>query len=624
MITPETIERIRDSANLADVIGQSVKLERKGRSLTGLCPFHKEKSPSFNVNEERGFYHCFGCKASGDVFKFVQETEGLSFIEAVKSLGERLGIEVNDDLSSEERRKQSAQKRQEQSLYEVNASAATFFESMLQKHPGGKIAALELERRDLPMGGPAKDVLKSFRIGYAPDSWDELSDHLKKSGHDLRAAEAVGLIAPRRGGQGFYDRFRHRLMFAVVDLHGRVVAFSGRILPSENPPDGDPPAKYINSPESPIYRKRATVFGLYQARDALRSGKPCVMVEGNFDVVSLHARGMTQTVAPLGTAFTVEQGKLIRRFTNQLVLLFDGDTAGRKAAATSREPAKESGLSVRVAKLPDGVDPDDFSRDKGAEGLTHLLSSARGMLDYLIGEILNENFAAQDAEGQARKVEEIVALLRAEDDPNIVALAEQNADRLAGRLGVVDARTFRALRANIRKQVLSAKAARENSGDIGYREPQRPAPKRSSPLTDAILGTLLDFPDLLKEEAVSSYFGYMEGDLALSVATLRETVEGDDVGRAEAGARLRSALSQLPPGVREKAGHRLAAPLHDDIEQARVELFGNLDKLHQMELNRLSTSTLSEIERARAEGDFEKELTLLQEQERRARQRRGL
>lgn len=619
VIAQETIETIRDRANIADIIGESVKLERKGRSLTGLCPFHKEKSPSFNVNEDRGFYHCFGCKASGDVFKFVQETEGLTFIEAVRNLAERLGIDVEDDLSSDERKRRAAERRQELSLYEVNASAAQFFEAMMDKHPLSHFARDELERRALPWQGPGHETLKAFRVGYAPDSWDELANFLRKAGHDLRAAENVGLIAKRREGQGYYDRFRHRLMFAVVDLHGRVVAFSGRSLPAPQPKEGDPPAKYINSPESPVYRKRATVFGLYQARDTLRSGKPCVMVEGNFDVVSLHAQGFTQTVAPLGTAFTPEQGKQIRRFTNQITFLFDGDAAGRKATAASRQPARECGLSAKVARLPDGLDPDDFVRKRGAEGLTNLLSASQGMLDYLISEVLDENFASRDAAGQAEKVAQVIELLKSEEDPNVVALAEQHADKLAGRLGVADAHTFRALRNSIRRTLLTRKEAPTASISVDD-DFERPTDERTVKIGRAILGALLDFPELLDSEELMAYSPHMEGDVAAAVACLRATTVVAPVD----GPQLHAALSRIPEHLKGFAAERLAAPKHEDIDIARVELFANLDKLRSMELTRLSSTALSEIERARQEGDYEQELLLLQEQTLRARQKRGL
>lgn len=625
MIAPETIDRIREQANLAAVIGESVKLERRGRSLLGLCPFHKEKSPSFHVNEDRGFYHCFGCKSSGDVFKFVQETEGLSFIEAVRSLGERMGIEVENDLSSEEQKQRAAEKRREQALFDVTSTAAAFFESMLSSHQHARFAHEELAKRELPMNGPAADVLRSFRVGYAPESWEELSQHLRKAGHDLRAAEAVGLIGARRQGQGFYDRFRHRLMFGVVDMHGRVVAFSGRALPPVRSGEEEAPAKYYNSPESPIYKKRATVFGLYQARQALRSGKPCVVVEGNFDVVSLHAKGFTEAVAPLGTAFTVEQGKLIRRFTSDVTLLFDGDNAGRKAAAASREPARESGLRARVARLPDGMDPDDFSRSRGAEGLKGLLGAARGMLDHLIEEVLDEGFVTADAVGRAEKIKQVIDLLKSEDDPNVRAMAEQHADKLAGRLGVADAHTFRALRDNIKRELSEPEPFYPEPAYIdGEYEEEAVSPK--DPLAESILGALLDFPELLDTEELLAYSAHMEGDTAAAVACLRASeasAENAD-GQSSSMSLDHRMVSRLPEGLRAFATQRLAAPVHEEIDLARVELFANLDKLRNVELTKLRSSALSSMERARQEGDFDQELALLKEQELRARRRRGL
>ncbi len=625
VIAPETIDRIREQANLASVIGESVKLERRGRSLQGLCPFHKEKSPSFHVNEDRGFYHCFGCKASGDVFKFIQETEGLSFIEAVRSLGDRMGIEVESDLSSEEQKQRAAEKRREQALYDVTNTAAAFFETMLLKHEHSQFAHRELEKRGLPMNGPAADVLRSFRVGYAPESWEELANHLRRAGHDLKAAEAVGLIAPRRQGQGYYDRFRHRLMFAVIDLHGRVVAFSGRALPPVRAGEEEAPAKYYNSPESPIYQKRATVFGLYQSRQALRSGKPCVIVEGNFDVVSLHAKGFTQAVAPLGTAFTLEQGKLVRRFTSDVTFLFDGDSAGRKATVASRDPAREAGLRAKVARLPDGVDPDDFARSKGEEGVKNLLGAASGMLDYLIAEVLDEGFVTADAVGRAEKIKEVIELLKSEDDPNVRAMAEQHADRLAGRLGVADAHTFRALRDSIRRG-LSVPLPQASIPDE-YDPYQEEAPtKRGTPLSESIIGVLLDFPELLDSEELLAYSGHMEGDTAAAVACLRmahESPIAGESGGTASGIGHRT-IGRLPGSLQSFAAQRLAAPVHDEIELARVELFANLDKLRHVELTRLSSSALGDIERARKEGDFDQELALLKEQELRARRRRGL
>jgi DNA primase len=642
VIAQQTIERVREQTNLVELIGESVKLERRGRSHVGLCPFHQEKTPSFHVNEERGFYHCFGCKASGDAIKFVQQTEGLEFHEAIRRLAERLGIEVLDDLSEAERRQHQAQKRREQMLYDVSAAAAVYFEKMLSEHPERSSALDELERRGLPYGGPAQPTLSAFRIGYAPEGWDGLVQYLRRSGLDLEAAEKVGLLAPRRQGTGHYDRFRHRLMFAVLDLQGRVIAFSGRALPPlpRSTESGEAPAKYINSPESPIYRKRDTVFGLYQARSALRAGEPCVLVEGNFDVVSLHARGVPGAVAPLGTAFTAEQGKLVRRFATTVTFLFDADNAGRKAVLASREPCREAGLGARVASLPTGMDPDEFSRLRGAEGVLAVVRSARGMLEHLIEQALDEGFAANDARARAEKLRQVTELLTEEDDPAVRALAEQHADQVVARLGVADARTFRALRGTVERALRGGGASASANGRVEHGPERAPGPTerplappqkaRSRARRDAIaaeiVGALLDFPELLDKPAILAYADQVEGDLAAALAALRQSTVQATAPSEEPRAvvRLDAALAKMPLSIQPFAIARVTAPRHQRVEDAEAELVGNLKKLQQHELSRLASDTVGDLERARRAGDFETELELLREQARRARQRHGL
>lgn len=605
----------------------------------GLCPFHKERTPSFHVSDERGYYHCFGCQASGDVFRYLQEQEGLTFLEAVQKLGDRFGIEVKDDLTEAERRERFAQKKKEEVLFQVSALAATYFEEMLRSHPDARLAHEELARRQLAYEGEQLAVLQAFRIGFAPDSWDGLESYLRKKGADLRAAEAVGLLAPRKQGSGYYDRFRHRLMFAVLDLNGKIVAFSGRALPPTAPlPEGaEAPAKYINSPESPIYRKRETVFGLYQARSALRSGRPCVLVEGNFDVVSLHAHGISAAVAPLGTAFTEEQGRLIRRFTQDVVVLFDGDAAGRKATAACREPSQKVGLSARVAMLPLGTDPDEFVRKQGATALSTVLDRARGMLDHLITEVLDERFVNDDAETRAKKIDAVLQLLRTESDPSVLLMAQQYADQLAttlaSRLGVADVRTFDALVGSVRRAAHRTHAAPRTSDQVQLAPPMRARSReRTHEIELSIVGALLDYPSLVDSEELLAYGDSMQGDLAVFVVAysrlLRERgrEKSGDLPAAVASTTgfVDSLLAKIPESVRPFVSERLAAPRHVSEETAKKELAANLQKLHQQHLDRLEEITLVELEKARQVGDFEKELVLLQEQAERARARRRI
>jgi DNA primase len=470
------------------------------------------------------------------------------------------------------------------------------------------------------------DALRGFRLGYAPFGWDGLARHLRDAGSAVRAAESVGLLVPRKKGPGHYDRFRHRLMFAIVDLEGKIVGFSGRALeePSEEElrkaglestgTTGDPPAKYLNSPESPIYKKREAVFGLWQARSSVRREDRAVIVEGNFDVVSLHARGITNVVAPLGTAFTPEQAAQIRRFSSHVTLFFDGDAAGRRAVRAAREPCREAGLLASVATLPEGKDPDDLVRTAGAEGVARTVKSARSLLEHLIEATLDGGLSTSDARASAAKIHAVAELIKSEDDPAVRALAERHADAIAERLGIGDARTFRALAAVVQR------ASIEGSGPRG---PAMVAPPERARSRDRrldigleILGAILDFPALLESEDVLEAVSLAEGDAALALAALRH--EPELVGNPE------HLLAKLPRSIHPFAAARLAAPRHQSMDDAKAELLGNVEKLNRLELSRHKSEVMEELTRVQASGDFDREMVLLGEQARRVRERHGL
>lgn len=631
MISNDTIERVRREARIVDIVGERVKLTRRGRSHTGLCPFHKEKTPSFNVSEERGFYHCFGCGVSGDAIKFLMEQDALPFVDAIRYIAERQGIPIVETGSDAERREQTEARRRREELYAVGDAAASYFEKMLASHPLSHLATAELGRRGLafpPVEGPMAEALAAFRLGYAPYGWDGLARHLKDAGHAVRAAEAVGLLVPRKKGPGHYDRFRHRLMFAIVDLEGRIVGFSGRALPEPTPGDletarleplgaatGEAPAKYLNSPESPVYKKREAVFGLHQARASIRREDRALVVEGNFDVVSLHARGITNVVAPLGTAFTPEQAKQIRRFSNNVTLLFDGDSAGRRAARAAREPCKEAGLSTRVASLPTGRDPDDVVREGGPEAIQRFVKAGKAMLEYLIDDALDSELASGDAEARAAGVRSVVELIKAEDDPSTRAFAESYADAVAARLGIGDARTLRALSSVVQRAAMGggATAAQPALAPPPDRARSR---QRADDIGLAALGALLDFPELLDDSDAAEAAALIEGEPALVIAALRQSP-----GLARAPEQL---LAKLPPSIHPFAAARLAAPVHKAVDDAKAELLGNVDKLKRLDLTRQRSHVVEELARAQATGDFDREMALLGEQARRARERHGL
>jgi len=634
VIGQDTIERVREYTGIVAVVGETVKLHKRGRTWVGLCPFHREKTPSFHVSEERGRYHCFGCSADGDVIRFIQEIEGLSFVEAVRQLAERAGIEIVEEHDTEERRKEQDQRRRQEELYAANEAAAAYFEAQLRQHPLAGLARDELRRRgldpDAPAGTSVADALQAFRVGYAPAGWDGLATALRDRGLSARAAEDAGLLVPRKSGTGHYDRFRHRLMFAVVDLRGRVVAFSGRALaeptaeqlasvglppPAAAAPD-QAPAKYMNSPESPVYRKREVLFGLHQARQAIRATGRCVLVEGNFDVVSLHARDVRHVVAPLGTAFTEEQARQILRFSRNLVVLFDGDAAGRKATVSARPVCNAVGLDAKVGTLPQGIDPDELVRQGGPEAIERVLGAAKGMLEYLIEASLDADFSRDDARGQAARLQQVVDLIASEPDPTVRALAERHADTVAARLGISDARTLKALQRALRQSL--GPGQRPEAGTPRAAPPVHAKSRnRRAEIDQEILGALLDYPELLDTPDVVQALQWLEGDAALAAATWRRHLQTVGSRHTEAF------LAKVPSSIHAFAAARLAAPKHDQLEQAKAELRENVRKLERLASRREQSAIVEQLEKAGATGDFEQQVALLREHLSRTQSRRG-
>ena len=367
--TPRFVEELRDRVRVTDVVGRKVKLVRRGRNYTGLCPFHNEKTPSFSVNAEKGFYHCFGCGVHGDVITFVMETEGLSFPEAIEKLASDAGMELPArDARDDEREKAR------RSLYDVMELAAAFFERELEGARGAKARAY-LDGRQL--SGPS---VAPFRLGFAPDSRSALKEHLTaKSVSVEEMVEAGLLVAPDDGGAP-YDRFRGRVIFPIMDAKARVIAFGGRTLD----PDGKP--KYLNSPETPLFKKSAVLFNLAPARKAAVGGAALIAVEGYVDVIALVAAGFEGAVAPLGTALTEEHLQMMWRIAPEPVLCFDGDAAGIKAAQRGIDlamPLLEPGQSLKFALLPGGQDPDDLIRAQGAGAMQTVLDEAVALSEML-------------------------------------------------------------------------------------------------------------------------------------------------------------------------------------------------------------------------------------------------
>jgi DNA primase len=388
VIAPEFREQVRARVDLAELIAQYIPLRRAGSSLVARCPFHDEKTPSFHVSRDKGLFHCFGCKASGDVFDFYQRIEGVTFPEAIRALAERAGIEIPDESRdpqtiAEERRAKELIER----LLHACEIACQFFEHSLLHAERSEIA-----REAIATRGVSMETAKAFRLGYAPGEWGALADYLRTRGVSPADAEIAGLLLARSSG-GMFDRFRHRVMFPVFDRQGRVVGFSGRVLPiTEDMAEGivpDHAGKYINSPETPIFKKSDLLYGLQVARHAMVKSAEAILVEGNFDVLSMHQHGFTNAVCPLGTAFTEQQAKLLRRYAETVTILFDADEAGRKAVRQSHEACVKAGLVARVCTLPNerAKDPDELLRTPGgADWLKDSIATAKSLVEWLIDD----------------------------------------------------------------------------------------------------------------------------------------------------------------------------------------------------------------------------------------------
>lgn len=369
--TPQILDEIRARLPVSQIVGRKVALKKAGREYKGLSPFKTEKTPSFTVNDVKGFYHCFATGEHGDIFTFVMKTEGLDFPEAVERLAEEAGVPLPKEAPRE--RNVEAEDQRER-LYRLLEVSARFFEDSL-KAPLGAEARRYLDKR-----GVAAETIANFRLGYAPNGRHALQEHLKKEGFSLADMAASGMLIAGPDIPEPYDRFRHRVMFPIQDMKGRVIAFGGRAL------EKDVPAKYLNSPETPLFHKGHNLYNAARARPVAHDRDRIIVVEGYMDVVALNEGGFPEAVAPLGTALTEDQVKLLWRFCDVPTLCFDGDSAGKKAAFRAVEtalPHLKPGKSVQFAFLPDGLDPDDLIRQQGTAAMSDVLERTRPLIDML-------------------------------------------------------------------------------------------------------------------------------------------------------------------------------------------------------------------------------------------------
>jgi DNA primase len=581
-IPEDTIQTIRDRIDIVDLVGRYVNLKKAGRSFKGLCPFHQEKTPSFVVTPDRGTYHCFGCGEGGNAFAFLMRHENLTFPEAVRLLAGEIGVEVPESGGGD--------RGVVEQVLRANDTALAYFRGALQAEHGSGA------RTYLSARGLSGEDAEAFHIGFAPDRWDGMVGVLRREEISPEVGLTAGLLKARDRG-GHYDLLRGRVVFPIQDARGRIVAFGGRAMG-----DGEP--KYLNSPESPVFRKRESFYGFPHALEPMRRNDRAVVVEGYFDRIALHRAGIPEAVATCGTALTDEHARNLRRRTRNVVLLFDGDAAGQRAMLRALEVLLPAELRVRAAALPGGVDPDDFLRERGAEALARLVDEAPPAIEVAIQRAVESGCATPWERADA--VGEVAPLLALIPEP--VERGEFSR-RLAMALGVEPANVEAAVR-------LARRGGAEPEAAL------EPAPARQRPLTlderrfAEALGLLVDHPE--SAERLSA-----ERLLAAAPEPGQQTLAGILHERAAAGrldvAALLDELSpeQGAPLSALVSAARAGAP---DVERAVRAIE---DTLHWLEARRQREAHRSLTRELAASADPNRQASYLTEKQRQLEERRA-
>jgi DNA primase len=390
----EIIDRIRDSTDMIDVLSDYVPLKKSGQNYKGLCPFHSEKTPSFVVSPSKQLYHCFGCGAGGDVFNFLVRYENISFPEAVRSLAKKAGINI------EVKSKDPRLKTRRESLIIINREAGEHFRRNL-KGTSGKTAREYLLKR-----GIREKTIEDFRLGFSLPAWEGLLTDLGKKGYSPEVLREAGLIVPRESGKGYYDRFRGRIIFPIQNIEGDIIGFGGRVMDDSLP-------KYINSPETPVYSKGENLYAFNKAKEYIRREGFLILVEGYMDAIALHQSGIPNTAATLGTALTKGHLKAISRFTKNVIVVFDADSAGQKAASMGLDIFLEGGIEAKIIPLPEGDDPDSFIRREGKDRFVNLLKEAPSLIDFNLRQILGSGAGVrtEDLNEKTRRLVEALVVI---------------------------------------------------------------------------------------------------------------------------------------------------------------------------------------------------------------------
>jgi DNA primase len=520
-LSPATRERIRAASDIVDIIGSYLPLKKAGANFVALCPFHKEKTPSFNVNPHKQIFHCFGCHKGGDVFTFVKEYENIGFMDAVRRLAERAKIPLEFDQTPGEQQSRHIKDQ----LLQIHEQITQRWQNALLNEASGQIARDYLTKR-----GVSPEAVKLFRLGYAPDAWDDTVNWAKSKSHELALVEKAGLIihksetqdqrpetrTPNSELRNYYDRFRGRLMFPICDEQGRVIGFSGRVLSGD-----EKTAKYVNSPETPIFTKSRVFFGLDKSKRALLDAGFAVVCEGQLDLIACFMGGVQNVVAPQGTAFTADHARIIKRYVDEVVLCFDSDEAGQNAAVRSLDHLLESGLAVRVAVVPAPHDPDSFIKANGGEAFRRLVENAEGFFDYYLNRLCKLNDANSDKGRNAI----LRGMAEAVHKTGNLVLIDTYAQKTALRLGV----SPEAVRAEFSKFKVQGSGFKVQEPESGEPAPDS-EPEMSRPSTQEfwLLKLLLLHDDLVAWTALHLDVNWISHPFVRQIVERRLTAQTNE------------------------------------------------------------------------------------------------
>ena len=513
------IEQVRAANDIVEVIGGYFPLKRAGASFVALCPFHREKSPSFHVSPGRQAFHCFGCHKGGDVFRFLQEYENIAFSEAIQRLAQRASI----PLQYEDGKSPDKSQHLKETLRDMHEQLARRWQTALGSDPQAQLARDYLAKR-----GVSEESIQLFRIGYAPEAWDDTVNWCRSKDYDLTLAAQAGFVVKKEDSDRHYDRFRGRLMFPICDEQGRVIAFSGRILQGD-----EKTAKYVNSPETPIFTKGKVFYGLDKTKRAILDAGFAIICEGQLDLIACFQAGVKNMVAPQGTAFTGDHARTLKRYVEEVVLCFDSDNAGQKAAVRVFDGLLEAGLAIRVASIPQPHDPDTFIKENGGDAFQALIKSAPGFFDFYLDQLCSSNDVATDRGRLAVLRDMGVAVHKS---GNSVTL-DKYIQKTAVRLGV----SADSVRAEFRKLKAAAKARPTSDlSEASAEEPQEIV-ARPSPQELWLLKVLLVSEDGLDLAAQHLQLDWIQNGLVRHVLQVRLT-PGPDGQRPSAAA----LMSRLP------------------------------------------------------------------------------